>query len=212
MQSKVNAGKRVHLVDMHSALTTGDLIDGIHPTADGYDKMAARWYSALQSVPGSIGDPVGSSPSPSSPSPSSPSPSPSQPSPSPSQPSPSPSQPSPSPSQSSGPAGCTAAYAVTGQWPGGFQAEVTVTAVGRALTGWTVTWQYAAGQSVAQAWSATVTSSGSSVTASNVDYNGAIPAGGSVRFGLIGSTTGTYRRPHRAMHRTVTPHRTTEES
>ncbi|BCJ62523.1 ricin-type beta-trefoil lectin domain protein [Micromonospora endophytica] len=57
VQSKVNAGKRVHLVNMHSALTTADLIDGIHPTAAGYDKMAAVWYSALQSVPGSIGTP-----------------------------------------------------------------------------------------------------------------------------------------------------------
>ncbi|MCX5069446.1 ricin-type beta-trefoil lectin domain protein [Micromonospora lupini] len=57
VQSKVNAGKRVHVVDMHSALTTADLIDGVHPTAGGYDKMAARWYSALQSVPGSIGNP-----------------------------------------------------------------------------------------------------------------------------------------------------------
>ncbi|MGW5559671.1 ricin-type beta-trefoil lectin domain protein [Micromonospora sp. NPDC003944] len=57
VQSKVNAGKRVHLVDMQSALTTADLIDGVHPTSGGYDKMAARWYSALQSVPGSIGNP-----------------------------------------------------------------------------------------------------------------------------------------------------------
>jgi lysophospholipase L1-like esterase len=59
VQSKVNAGKRVHLVDMYSALTTADLIDGVHPTSGGYDKMAARWYSALQSVPGSIGNPGG---------------------------------------------------------------------------------------------------------------------------------------------------------
>nr|WP_246291313.1 GDSL-type esterase/lipase family protein [Lentzea indica] len=58
VQSKVNAGKRVRLVDMHSALTTSDLIDGVHPTATGYDKMAATWYSALRSVPGTIGDPV----------------------------------------------------------------------------------------------------------------------------------------------------------
>ncbi|GAB2991934.1 ricin-type beta-trefoil lectin domain protein [Saccharothrix stipae] len=58
VQSKVNAGKRVHLVDMHSALTTADLIDGVHPTATGYDKMAATWYNALRSVPGSIGDPT----------------------------------------------------------------------------------------------------------------------------------------------------------
>ncbi|WP_066367284.1 lectin [Herbidospora mongoliensis] len=65
VQSKVAAGKRVHLVDMHSKLTTSDLIDGIHPTAGGYDKMAAAWYAALQSVSGSIGQPGGSSPSPS---------------------------------------------------------------------------------------------------------------------------------------------------
>ncbi|MEV0274394.1 ricin-type beta-trefoil lectin domain protein [Hamadaea sp. NPDC050747] len=57
VQSKVNAGKHVHLVDMHSALTTADLIDGVHPTATGYDKMAAVWYQALLSVPGSIGTP-----------------------------------------------------------------------------------------------------------------------------------------------------------
>ncbi|MBP2328224.1 lysophospholipase L1-like esterase [Kibdelosporangium banguiense] len=58
VQSKVNAGKHVHLVDMHAALTTADLIDGVHPTATGYDKMAAAWFTALQSVPGSIGSPV----------------------------------------------------------------------------------------------------------------------------------------------------------
>jgi len=56
VQSKVNAGKHVHLVDMHSALTTADLTDGIHPTAGGYDKMAATWFTALRSVPGSIGN------------------------------------------------------------------------------------------------------------------------------------------------------------
>jgi lysophospholipase L1-like esterase len=59
VQSRVSAGKRVHLVDMHAALTTADLIDGIHPTAGGYDKMAAVWYAALRSVPGTIGDPGG---------------------------------------------------------------------------------------------------------------------------------------------------------
>ncbi|MGJ6967767.1 lectin [Streptosporangium sp. G11] len=64
VQNKVNSGRRVHLVDMHSKLTTSDLIDGIHPTAGGYDKMAAAWYAALQSVSGSIGQPGGPSPTP----------------------------------------------------------------------------------------------------------------------------------------------------
>ncbi|MFD9697535.1 AbfB domain-containing protein [Lentzea sp. NPDC059081] len=48
-------GSQVHYVDMHSALTTADLADGVHPTRGGYDKMAARWASALASVPGSAG-------------------------------------------------------------------------------------------------------------------------------------------------------------
>jgi lysophospholipase L1-like esterase len=57
-------GTRTHLVDMHSAITTADLADGVHPNSTGYDKMAARWYSALQSVSGSLqhvlAPPVGS--------------------------------------------------------------------------------------------------------------------------------------------------------
>ncbi|MEU4253080.1 ricin-type beta-trefoil lectin domain protein [Amycolatopsis sp. NPDC026612] len=57
VQSKQNAGKHVHLVDMHAALTAADLIDGIHPTSAGYDKMAATWFTALKSVAGSIGTP-----------------------------------------------------------------------------------------------------------------------------------------------------------
>ena len=52
----VQSRARAHLVDMHSALTAADLIDGVHPTANGYDKMAATWFTALRSVPGSIGD------------------------------------------------------------------------------------------------------------------------------------------------------------
>ncbi|WP_329047745.1 RICIN domain-containing protein [Amycolatopsis sp. NBC_01488] len=57
VQNKQNAGKHVHLVDMHSALTAADLTDGVHPTAAGYDKMAATWFTALRSVAGSIGTP-----------------------------------------------------------------------------------------------------------------------------------------------------------
>jgi lysophospholipase L1-like esterase len=47
-------GPHVHLVDMHAALSTADLADGVHPTAAGYDKMAAVWYNALRSVPSSL--------------------------------------------------------------------------------------------------------------------------------------------------------------
>src|SRR2546423_3885874 len=55
-------GSHVHLVDMHSAVSTADLADGVHPTAAGYAKMGAVWYSALRSVSGALnptGPPVG---------------------------------------------------------------------------------------------------------------------------------------------------------
>ncbi|GAA3212742.1 cellulase family glycosylhydrolase [Dactylosporangium siamense] len=102
--------------------------------------------------------------------------------------------PSASRSPSSSPGGskaCTAAYAIVGQWPGGFQAEVKVTAGSAAISGWTVGWTYTNGQTVNNAWSATVTSSGAAVTARNVNYNGSVGAGASTSFGFLGSWTTT---------------------
>lgn len=58
VQSKVNQGKRVRLVNMANALTTADLLDGVHPNANGYNKMATTWFNALRAVPGSIGNPT----------------------------------------------------------------------------------------------------------------------------------------------------------
>ncbi|PJE96776.1 SGNH hydrolase [Streptomyces carminius] len=55
VRSKAEAGRHVHLVEMYSALTAADLADGVHPNATGYGKMAAVWYDALLSVPGSLG-------------------------------------------------------------------------------------------------------------------------------------------------------------
>jgi lysophospholipase L1-like esterase len=52
-------GDKVHLVNMYDALTVNDLSDGVHPTRAGYDKMADVWYTALKSVPGALGQPVG---------------------------------------------------------------------------------------------------------------------------------------------------------
>lgn len=42
------AGKRITLVDMHAAITTDDLLpDGVHPNQAGMERMAARWFAAL---------------------------------------------------------------------------------------------------------------------------------------------------------------------
>jgi lysophospholipase L1-like esterase len=43
-------GKHVTFLDMHSALTTADLGDVVHPNASGYEKMAQAWYPAIQAV------------------------------------------------------------------------------------------------------------------------------------------------------------------
>ncbi|WFE54646.1 non-reducing end alpha-L-arabinofuranosidase family hydrolase [Micromonospora sp. WMMD1155] len=88
-------------------------------------------------------------------------------------------------------AGCSVNYAVASQWQGGFTANVAVTNLGDPLTSWTLTWSYGAGQTVTQAWSTSVTQSGSAVTARNVSYNGAVPTNGSVSFGFNGSWTGS---------------------
>ncbi|MFU8875812.1 cellulase family glycosylhydrolase [Micromonospora sp. SL4-19] len=91
--------------------------------------------------------------------------------------------------------GCTASYAITNSWPGGFQAEVQVKAGSSAINGWTVKWTFANGQTVTQVWSATVTNSGSAYTARNVDYNGKLGAGASTSFGFLGSWNGTNSIP-----------------
>jgi hypothetical protein len=88
----------------------------------------------------------------------------------------------------SGPSGgCAASYAVTNTWSGGFQAAVTVTAGNSPVSGWKVAWQFTGGQSVSQAWNATVTQSGAAVTATNVSYNGTLAAGASTQFGFLGA-------------------------
>ncbi|MEU4766004.1 non-reducing end alpha-L-arabinofuranosidase family hydrolase [Actinosynnema sp. NPDC023794] len=92
-------------------------------------------------------------------------------------------------------AGCSVEYSVTSQWSGGFGANVSVTNLGDPVTGWTLTWSYPAGQTVTQAWNATVSQSGAQVSARNVSYNGGIATGASVAFGFNGSWTGSNPAP-----------------
>jgi glucuronoarabinoxylan endo-1,4-beta-xylanase len=92
-------------------------------------------------------------------------------------------------------AGCSVNYTVSSQWQGGFGANVTITNLGDPVTSWTLTWSYSAGQTVTQAWNATVTQSGSTVTARNAGYNGSIGTNGTVSFGFNGSWTGSNPAP-----------------
>jgi arabinoxylan arabinofuranohydrolase len=66
---------------------------------------------------------------------------------------------------------------------------VTVTAGTAAINGWTVKWNLAGGQSIGSTWNGTFTTSGSSVTVTNVAYNGALTAKASTSFGFVGTGT-----------------------
>ena len=89
-----------------------------------------------------------------------------------------------------GPA-CSAAYTVTNDWGGGFNAEVKVTNTGTApLKSWTVKWTWPGAQKVTNMWNASYTQSGPTVTAANAAHNGAVPAGGSASLGFGGAPGG----------------------
>lgn len=127
---------------------------------------------------------------PTSPPPNSPSPSTIPSSPPPSSPAPS----SPPPSSPPPPTGaCGAAYRLVNSWPGGFQAEVTVTAGASAINGWSVTWTLAGGQTITQLWNGALTTSGSAVTVKNLSWNGSLAPRASATFGF--TATGATSAP-----------------
>jgi lysophospholipase L1-like esterase len=177
VQTRAAAGRRVHLVDMYSALTTADLADGIHPNAGGYAKMATVWYNALRSVPGSLTNgtatPTGPTASPTAsvtPRPTTPPPT-------------TPPPITPTPGQGTG---CTATYRNTGSWGGGFQAEVTVGNTGAStLNGWTVRLTLAGGQSIVNLWNGTNTGTSGAISVRNASYNGTVAANASTAFGFV---------------------------
>jgi poly(3-hydroxybutyrate) depolymerase len=94
-----------------------------------------------------------------------------------------------SPSVPSG--ACTAGYRIVGQWQGGFQAEVTVTAGAAALTGWRVSWTFGGGQTLTQVWGGRNTATGSAPAVVNETWNGSLAAGAATTFGFLASGAAT---------------------
>jgi chitin-binding protein len=92
-----------------------------------------------------------------------------------------------------GPGGsCMAAYRIVNSWTGGFQGEVTIMNHStQAYGGWTASWTWPSGQTLAQVWNGTSTVSGSNVTVRNVNYNGTIAPEGSTTFGFLANYSGT---------------------
>lgn len=107
--------------------------------------------------------------------------------------------PGPSPTQTptSPPPGAACQVAYTANtWNNGFTAEVAITNSGNStINGWTLTWTWPGNQQVTNAWNATVTQSGSQVTARNAAHNGTIAAGARSSFGFQATYSGTNTAP-----------------
>ncbi|MTK01668.1 glycoside hydrolase family 9 protein [Micromonospora sp. CP22] len=91
---------------------------------------------------------------------------------------------------------CRIAYGVN-DWGSGFTASITITNTGTsAINGWTLAFTFPhAGQRVGQSWSADFQQNGTSVTATNLSYNGNLAPGASTSIGFNGTHTGSNPPP-----------------
>jgi acetylxylan esterase len=91
---------------------------------------------------------------------------------------------------------CHVTYTKTSEWTGGFVANVTINDTGTsAINGWKLTFTFPGDQKITNAWNATVTQSGTSVTATNASYDGTISPGGNVSLGFQGTWTSNDTSP-----------------
>lgn len=95
-------------------------------------------------------------------------------------------------------ASCAVAYRIDNSWGNGFTATVTVKNTGAsAVSGWTLGFGFAGDQRIGSAWNATVTQSGSAVTARDAGWNGSLAPGASASFGFQATYSGTNAVPTR---------------
>ncbi|MFF3937082.1 cellulase family glycosylhydrolase [Streptomyces phaeofaciens] len=91
---------------------------------------------------------------------------------------------------------CSVGYRVVGEWPGGFQGDITLRNTGTAaVNGWKLVFAFADGQTVTNMWGGTATQSGGTVSVAPASYTSTIPAGGSVIVGFIGAKGATNTAP-----------------
>ncbi|MBY8872402.1 cellulose binding domain-containing protein [Micromonospora sp. PLK6-60] len=104
--------------------------------------------------------------------------------------------PNPTTPPPSGSSSCSVKYTSTNVWNNGFTAEVTITNTGSGtINGWTLNYNLPGGQTITNSWNATVTQSGSAVTARNAGYNGTLAPGASTNFGYQATLSGSYSAP-----------------
>ena len=91
--------------------------------------------------------------------------------------------------------GCEVDYEVTGQWPGGFTADVEITNLGEPVDGWELDWVWLEGQHVTNMWNAKHTGTPPAAKAENLSYNAKIATGASTSFGFNGYWAGVNTNP-----------------
>ncbi|MFV2020427.1 GH12 family glycosyl hydrolase domain-containing protein [Micromonospora sp. LOL_023] len=81
-------------------------------------------------------------------------------------------------------------------WNNGYTTDVRITNTGSStLNGWTLAYQLPAGQTISNSWNATVSQSGTSVTARNFSWNGTLAPNATVSFGYQATYSGSYSSP-----------------
>jgi endo-1,4-beta-xylanase len=82
------------------------------------------------------------------------------------------------------------------EWTGGFVANITINNTGTStINGWTLTFTFPGDQRITNAWNASISQSGASVTATNLSYNPVISPGGSTSLGFQGTWTANDTSP-----------------
>ncbi|MDQ1289677.1 MAG: endo,4-beta-xylanase [Actinomycetota bacterium] len=162
-----------------------------------YQKKAAYTAVLNELKKGRPTDPTPTDPTPTDPTPTDPTPTdPTPTDPTPTDPTPTdPTPTDPTPTDPTDEAACRISY-TDNTWNSGFTAAVTISNTGDTpVSGWTLAWTWPGNQKITSSWNATVTQSGSAVTARNAGHNAAITAGGTASFGFQGSYSGTNTTP-----------------
>ncbi|MFF3056358.1 cellulase family glycosylhydrolase [Streptomyces sp. NPDC057909] len=92
--------------------------------------------------------------------------------------------------------GCSVGYRVVGEWPDGFQGEITIRNTGATtINGWTLAFAFANGQTVTNMWGGSPTRNGATVSVAPASYTSTIPTSGSVTVGFTAARGSTNAAP-----------------
>lgn len=132
----------------------------------------------------------------STPGPTTPPPGPTTPPPGPTTPPPGPTTPPPWPTTPPPGTGACSVRIELNAWNNGLTENITISNTGStAVNGWSLAFTLPGGQTITSGWNASYSPSSGQVTARNVSYNAAIPAGGSTTIGFQATHTGNAGRP-----------------